>query len=61
MNQRFAALLSLLAVAILLLLVGAFVSRVWEGFRGQCGHSGVRYGIAYHGGSRMSLNAPPYV
>jgi hypothetical protein len=71
MNQRFAALLALLAVAILLLLVGAFVSRVWEGFRGQRGHSGVRYGIAYHDrgsvygyghrGSRMSLNAPPYV
>ena len=61
MNPRFAALVALLAMAILLLLVGAFVSRVWsEGFCGQRGHGGhsghrghsgnggVRYGIAHH-------------
>lgn len=52
MNQRFAAIMALLAVALLLLLVRALVSRVWsEGFcgqRGHGGHSGVRYGIAHH-------------
>ena len=55
MNQRFAAIIALLAVALLLLLVRSFIMRVWsERFRGQrghechSGHGGVRYGIAHH-------------